>query len=113
MKEKYVNFTLSTGHGYRNWRMSTTPVDQGWPVIDFDDSTWGETQFNKEHGEWAQNTLYLRYAFDVEDVMNCQLVQFGLWYKDGVIAYLNGRGGVPSQPPREETERSGLCLEHL
>ena len=90
VKEKYVNFTLSTGHAYRNWRMSTTPVDQGWPVIDFDDSTWGETQFNKEHGEWAQNTLYLRYAFDVEDVTNCQLVQFGLWYKDGVIAYLNG-----------------------
>lgn len=90
VKEKYVNFTLTSGHGYRNWRMSTTPVDLSWLTIDFDDSQWGETKYEQQHGEWVQNTLYLRYAFDVEDVLNCQLVQFGLWYKDGVVAYLNG-----------------------
>ena len=63
----------------------------GWNNVDFDDSKWASTVVGQlEYGEWQQNTIYARYKFSLTDSIRYPIVQFSLWYKDGVIVYLNG-----------------------
>ena len=63
----------------------------GWNNVDFDDSKWASTVVGQlEYGEWQQNTIYARYKFSLTNSIRYPIVQFSLWYKDGVIVYLNG-----------------------
>ena len=63
----------------------------GWNNADFDDSNWASTVVGQlEYGEWQQNTIYARYKFSLTNSIRYPIVQFSLWYKDGVIVYLNG-----------------------
>ena len=90
-KEKHVPFTLSSGRARISWKLNThTNPGEKWKSADFDDSAWSETGLEEDHGSWSQNAIYLRYAFTLKNVTLYQVVQFGLWFKDGAIVYLNG-----------------------
>ena len=98
-------FTLSTGKTYTGyftltagssanmiWKIRTNGrVSNGWNNVGFNDDDWDETTIGQlEYGEWHQNTFYTRYTFQLTEASRYPLVQFSLWYKDGVIVYVNG-----------------------
>ena len=98
-------FTLSTGKTYTGyftltagssanmiWKIRTNGrVSNGWNNVGFNDDDWDETTIGQlEYGEWHQNTFYARYKFQLTEASRYPLVQFSLWYKDGVIVYVNG-----------------------
>ena len=85
---------------------------KGWNNIDFDSSSWEKTSGDLEYGNWQQNTVYFRYMFQVEEAIKYPLVQYGIWYKDGIIIYLNGeevyRRNMPSGTIRHNTMASSM-----
>ena len=85
---------------------------KGWNAIDFDDSAWMETTTDVYYQNWSQNTIYFRYAFEVTEAIKYPLVQYGIWYKDGIIIYLNGeevyRRNMPSGTIRHNTMASSM-----
>lgn len=89
--EKRGNFTLTSGYAQLSWKINAHSNPGGkWASPTFDDSAWADTGLNKEHGAWTQNTVYLRYTLTIDDASFYTLVEFGVWMKDGVIAYFNG-----------------------
>ena len=98
-------FTLSTGKTYTGyftltagssanmiWKIRTNGrVSNGWNNVGFNDDDWDDTVIGQlEYGEWDRNTFYARYKFQLTEASRYPLVQFSLWYKDGVIVYVNG-----------------------
>ena len=102
LQEFTVSYGLTTYTGYFTLTLSSSAsmiwkfltdgrAQNGWNSVGFDDSDWGSTVAGQlEYGEWKQNTIYARYKFSLTDSIRYPLVQFSLWYKDGVIVYLNG-----------------------
>lgn len=111
--EQHGFFTVvSTGGGSTAWKIMTNKkVDKDWTSVDFDDSAWASTTSEYEYGAWEQNTFYVRTVLEVEDAIKYPLVQFGIWFKDGMIVYLNGnevyRRNMPSGNVNVKTLASG------
>ena len=119
-------FTLSSGRTYTGYFTvaSTTSsavvwktkmngkVDKEWNTIGFDDSKWDSTSGNIEYGPWTENTIYFRYTLEVADAIKYPLVQYGIWYKDGIIIYLNGeeiyRRNMPAGTVKHNTLASNM-----
>lgn len=80
---------------------------KNWNAREFDASSWSDTTSSYEYGAWTSNSIYFRYEFEVTDSIKYPLVQYGVWYKDGIIIYLNGnevyRRNMPSGNVRPTT----------
>ncbi len=69
-----------------------------WQEIDFDDSEWavGEPGFGYEDNDdvtilpYGTQSVYIRIAFDVDDISDITDLYFDVDYDDGFVAYLNG-----------------------
>ncbi|MBN1443168.1 MAG: hypothetical protein JXA90_10685 [Planctomycetes bacterium] len=85
-----------------------------WKEIDFDDSSWlkGPSGFGYSDNDDAtvlsdmQNnywSVYLRKAVEIPDLSQARLLQLGVDYDDGFVAYFNGievaRVGLTGSPP--------------
>lgn len=119
-------FTLSTGKEYTGYFTvaSTTSSavvwkarmhgkgEKNWNTIGFDDSDWEDTHPDVEYDGWTENTIYFRYNFEVADAIKYPLVQYGIWYKDGIIIYLNGeevyRRNMPTGTVKHNTLASAM-----
>ena len=110
----YTGYFSVVSSSKRNiWKaMMNKEPKKGWNAIDFDDSAWPETTTSVFYQNWSQNTIYFRYAFEVTDAIKYPLVQYGIWYKDGIIIYLNGeevyRRNMPSGTIRHNTMASSM-----
>ena len=97
------------------WRaMLDKEPKKGWNAIDFDDSAWMETTSDVYYQNWSQNTIYFRYELNVTDSIKYPVVEYGIWYKDGIIIYLNGeevcRRNMPSGTIRHNTMASATFV---
>lgn len=61
---------------------------KNWYSTTFDDSAWPEKS-NGAIGTWSQETIYFRYTFDLADSFQYPLLQFSVYYRDGLEVYLN------------------------
>lgn len=113
IKEKHGFFTVaSTTSTGTAWKIMTNKkVDKEWNSVDYDDSNWADVTSELEYGNWEQNAFYLRTVIEMADAIKYPLVQFGIWYKDGMIVYLNGnevyRRNMPSGTVNVKTLASG------
>ena len=99
---------------------SSNRDDDEWTAVDFDDSNWsrgrngagyerssgysaGSNRSEFPHQMYNRNeTLYLRYTFDVDQPEVIDELVLRMKYDDGFIAYLNGKrvasANMPSTP---------------
>ena len=82
---------------------------KGWNAIDFDDSAWMETTTDVYYQNWSQNTIYFRYELNVTDSIKYPVVEYGIWYKDGIIIYLNGEEVCRRNMPSGTIEHSTMA----
>ena len=74
---------------------------KNWYDVTYDDSKWTE-KVNGVVGTWSQETIYFRYTFDLPNSDQYPLLQFSVYYRDGLEVYLNGirvyLRNLPSNP---------------
>ena len=95
-------------------------VDGAWTSLDFDDSAWQPTRgavgFETETGfetllrtgtdlreelYGKRTTVYLRYAFELEDLATIGGLVLHMRYDDGFVVYLNGHRVMAKNAPEE------------
>ena len=72
-----------------------------WNEPGADLSSW-TSYTSGELGTWSQATVYMVRRFTIDDVMDYPLIEFGIYYRDGLVVYLNGNvvytRNVPTNP---------------
>ncbi len=103
----YFSVAASTAEGVIWKALFSGEPPRNWNAREFDASSWSDTSTSYEYGTWSSNSIYFRYEFEVTDAIKYPLVQYGVWYKDGIIIYLNGeevyRRNMPSGNIRPTT----------
>lgn len=99
---------------------------RNWNKIDYDRSAW-KVGTHGEMGTWKQNGVYFVHEFTLTDADMYPVVEFGVYYRDGVIVYLNEQevyrrnmgSGTPSQTTAAASsfddylQRIGTAAGHL
>lgn len=90
-KEDSASFTVSVVVVEKEaWKglLSGQP-GKNWYLPGADLSSWSDFT-SGTIGTWNQATIYMVRRFTIDDVMQYPIVEFGVYYKDGLIVYLNG-----------------------
>lgn len=96
-------------HKGETWKYATT-LQTGWNTLTFQDTTWTESS-----GQITVSsiTYYTRKSFT--GIANLAAVELGAFYRDGLIAYINGeevwRDNMPSGEVTASTPASGGYTE--
>ena len=115
----------------RGWVPTNNSDDNEWTAIDFDDSKWSRgrngagyerssgylslisSEMNFRTKMYNRNeTLYLRYTFDVDQPEVIDELVLRMKYDDGFIAYLNGERVVSANAPSTASWNSGATALH-
>ena len=109
--QKVGNFTLTSGYAQLSWKFRADAFPgRMWNLLDYKDDAWPETGLGKTHGVWKQNAMYARYAFSLQDAGTYAVVEFGIWCKDGIVAYLNGNEVVRKNMPSGSVDHKTLAI---
>ena len=115
----------------RGWVPTSNRDDAEWTAVDFDDSLWERgrngagyersfgymslinTALNFRTEMYNRNeTLYLRYTFDVENPEAIDDLVLRMKYDDGFIAFLNGKRVAAANAPSTARWNSGAIQTH-
>ena len=115
----------------RGWVPSSNRDDDEWTAVDFDDSNWSRGRngagYERSSGYMSlissalnfrttmynrNETLYLRYTFDVDQPEVIDELVLRMKYDDGFIAYLNGKRVASSNAPSTPRWNSGATALH-
>ena len=122
---------LSSSDFARGWVPTSDRHDDSWLAIDFNDSTWirGRNGAGYERSSGYQSlisstlnfrtqmynkteSLYLRYAFDLDDPVAIERLTLRMKYDDGFVAYLNGIRVASANAPAATQWDSGASTTH-
>ena len=122
---------VGSGDYGRGWVPTSGRHDDSWTAIDFDDVTWkrGLNGAGYERSSGYQSlissalnfsaqmynkteSLYLRYAFDVDDPGTIVDLKLRMKYDDGFVAYLNGKRVASANAPATTQWNSGAITTH-
>ena len=122
---------LGLGHYARGWVPTSDRHDALWTAVDFNDATWkrGRNGAGYERSSGYQSlissalnfraqmynktaSLYLRYAFDIDDPATIGRLRLRMKYDDGFVAYLNGRRVASANAPGATQWDSGASATH-
>ena len=122
---------LGSGDYARGWVPTSDRHDDSWAAIDFNDATWkrGRNGAGYERSSGYQSlissslnfssqmynkteSLYLRYAFDVDDSGAVAGLKLRMKYDDGFVAYLNGKRVASANAPAATRWNSGATTTH-
>ena len=122
---------LGSGDYARGWVPTSDRHDDSWAAIDFNDATWkrGLNGAGYERSSGYQSlissslnfssqmynkteSLYLRYAFDVDDSGTVAGLKLRMKYDDGFVAYLNGKRVASANAPAATRWNSGATTTH-
>ena len=122
---------LGSGDYARGWVPTSDRHDDSWAAIDFNDATWkrGRNGAGYERSSGYQSlissslnfssqmynkteSLYLRYAFDVDDSGTVAGLKLRMKYDDGFVAYLNGKRVASANAPAATRWNSGATTTH-
>jgi hypothetical protein len=125
------NALLGSGDYARGWVPTSDRHDDSWTAIDFNDATWkrGRKGAGYERSSGYQSlissslnfssqmynkteSLYLRYAFDVDDPGTVAGLKLRMKYDDGFVAYLNGKRVTSANAPAATRWNSGATTTH-
>ena len=125
------NTLLGSSHYARAWVPTSDRHDDSWLAIDFNDSTWirGRNGAGYERSSGYQSlissalnfrtqmynkteSVYLRYAFDLDDPAVIERLTLRMKYDDGFIAYLNGIRVASANAPAATQWNSGATTTH-
>jgi hypothetical protein len=124
--------TLLKSNDYaRAWVPTNDRHDDSWTAIDFNDKTWkrGRQGAGYERRSGYQSlissalnfrtqiynkteSLYLRYAFNVDDPATLGSLKLRMKYDDGFVAYLNGKKVASANAPSATQWDSGATTTH-
>ncbi len=124
--------TLLGSGGYaRAWVPTSDRYGGSWITLDFNDNTWkrGRQGAGYERSSGYQSlisstlnfrtqlynkteSLYLRYAFDIDDPGVIDGLKLRMKYDDGFVAYLNGKRVVSANAPSSPQWNSGATTTH-
>ncbi|MEE2946882.1 MAG: Ig-like domain-containing protein, partial [Verrucomicrobiota bacterium] len=115
----------------RGWVPSSNRDDDEWTAVDFDDSNWSRGRngagYERSSGYMSlisstlnfrtkmynrNETLYLRYTFDVDQSEVIDELVLRMKYDDGFIAYLNGNRVASANAPSAPRWNSGATALH-
>ena len=115
----------------RGWVPTSDRHDGSWTAIDFNDANWkrGRKGAGYERRSGYQSlissalnfssqmfnkteSLYLRYAFDVDDPAVVGGLKLRMKYDDGFVAYLNGKRVASANAPPATQWNSGATTTH-
>jgi len=125
------NTLLGSSHYARAWVPTSDRHDDSWLAIDFNDSTWirGRNGAGYERSSGYQSlissalnfrtqmynkteSVYLRYAFDLDDPAVIERLTLRMKYDDGFVAYLNGIRVASANAPAATQWDSGATTTH-
>jgi len=125
------NTLLGSSHYARAWVPTSDRHDDSWLAIDFNDSTWirGRNGAGYERSSGYQSlissalnfrtqmynkteSVYLRYAFDLDDPAVIERLTLRMKYDDGFVAYLNGIRVASANAPAATQWNSGATTTH-
>ena len=125
------NALLDSGDYARGWVPTSDRYGDSWTAIDFNDATWkrGSKGAGYERSSGYQSlissslnfssqmynkteSLYLRYAFDVNDSGTVAGLKLRMKYDDGFVAYLNGKRVASANAPAATRWNSGATTTH-
>ena len=125
------NTLLGSIHYARAWVPTSDRHDDSWLAIDFNDSTWirGRNGAGYERSSGYQSlissalnfrtqmynkteSVYLRYAFDLDDPAVIERLTLRMKYDDGFVAYLNGIRVASANAPAATQWNSGATTTH-
>ena len=100
-----MNYAITSG---ATWRMTSGSIVDGWNDYSYADSTWTEVTLGSETLS-ASGTQYFRKQF--VGIANMAAYEVALYYKSGVIAYINGaevyRDNMPDTAVSPSTAATG------
>ena len=115
----------------RGWVPTNNRDDDDWTAVDFDDSNWSRGRngagYERSSGYLSlissalnfrtkmynrNETLYLRYTFDVDQPEAIDELLLRMKYDDGFIAYLNGKRVADANAPTTPRWNSGATALH-
>ena len=115
----------------RGWVPTSNRDDDEWTAVDFDDSNWSRGRngagYERSSGYMSlissalnfrtkmynrNETLYLRYTFDVDQPEAIDELLLRMKYDDGFIAYLNGKRVASANAPSTARWNSGATALH-
>ena len=120
-------FVLESTMGDTQWRYLTdSKPNRNWNKIDYDRSSW-RVGTHGNMGTWKQNGVYFVHEFELADGDAYPILEFGVYYRDGLIVYLNEQevyrrnmgGGNPSSSTAASSsfdgylQRVGTAAGHL
>ena len=112
IKTKEIQWKLEASTTSVEWKaLLNKKPDSKWKEATFDASSW-TTVKNGIIGQWSQNGIYFIYQFDLteENYQLYPIIEFGIYYKDGAIVYLNGnevyRRNIASSSTNQNTQAS-------
>ena len=123
---------LVDSRSYARGRVPTSNRDDDeWTTVDFDDSNWSRGRngagYERSSGYLSlissalnfrtkmynrNETLYLRYTFDVDQLEAIDELLLRMKYDDGFIAYLNGKRVASANAPTTARWNSGATALH-
>ncbi len=122
---------LSASDDARGWVPTHGRHDDTWTAADFNDATWerGRNGAGYERSSGYQSlissalnfrtqmynkaeSLYLRYAFDIDDPAAIGQLRLRMKYDDGFVAYLNGKRVASANAPPNPQWNSGATTTH-
>ena len=105
------SYTFSLYYGVEQsatWKMVSGSASAGWTAYSFSDSTWTDATLGSVTTS-ASGTQYFRKQF--VGLANMAAYDVRLYYKAGVVAYINGaevyRDNMPAGEPQASTAASG------
>ena len=110
-KEQIETWNFESGVQTTEWKylVSGRP-NRDWNTINGDRSSWNTMTFGTL-GDWTQNGVYFVHEFELTDGDLYPVVEFGIYYRDGIIVYLNNeevyRRNMGSGTPSYTTVASG------
>ena len=110
-KEKLYAWPLEAESGSTEWRyLIDKKPGKDWNKANGDRSSWNTITYGTA-GPWTQNGVYFVHEFELTDGDAYPIVEFGIFYRDGVIVYLNGqevyRRNMATNSPSQKTLASG------
>jgi len=122
---------LSSSDFARGWVPTSDRHDASWTAVAFNDATWkrGRQGAGYERSSGYQSlisfalnfrtqldnkteSLYLRYAFDIDDPAAIGQLRLRMKYDDGFVAYLNGKRVATANAPPNPQWNSGATTTH-
>ena len=90
-KEKEVSLVVSIVIAESTlWKgMIGKQPGRNWQSRDFDHSNWADYTSGVV-GQWSTNTVYFVHRFNIDDMKMYPVIEFGIYYKDAIVVYLNG-----------------------